>query len=192
LGDAIPGEPEKTEEQKALQNAISMRQAIPELDPNFRIPLGKAIVRKPGDDLTVVTWGSASHSCTEALADLEKAGIDVELIDLRTLVPPDMETVLKSVRKTGRLLVVHQDRVFSSIGRELQGAVHDALEGTPVVTHVLGMLPVAGIPQHLGLEHQIVVTPDKVVAAAQAVMQAKTATGIGPAIWIGDSSRARG
>jgi 2-oxoisovalerate dehydrogenase E1 component len=77
---------------------------------------------------------------------LTQDGVDCELIDLRTIVPPDMDAVLASVRKTGRLLVVHEDRVFSSLGREIQGAVHEALGGEHVITRVLGQDAVPGIP----------------------------------------------
>jgi 2-oxoisovalerate dehydrogenase E1 component len=90
------------------------------------VPLGKAALRRQGRDLTVVTWGRCTLFCGEAAEKLAQEGIDCELLDLRTIVPPDMEAVLASVRKTGRLLVVHEDRVFSSLGREIQGAVHEA------------------------------------------------------------------
>ena len=90
---------------------------------------------------------------------------------MRTVVPPDLDTVLASVRRTGRLLVVHEDRVFSSVGREIQGAVIDATPGEGVVARVLGQDPVPGIPQNINLEHALTVNPDKVVAAAQDVLK---------------------
>ena len=98
-----------------------------------------------------------------------------ELIDLRTIVPPDLDAVLASVRKTGRLLVVHEDRVFSSIGREIQGAVVEAMAGEPLASRVLGQDDVPGIPQNINLEHVIAVNPDKVYAAARAVLQTAVA-----------------
>ena len=82
------------------------------------------------------------------------------------IVPPDMDTVLASARKTGRLLVVHEDRVFASIGREIQGQVIEATVDDPVITRVLGQDPVPGIPQNIKLEHHIAVSPAKIVAAA--------------------------
>ncbi len=177
LGDAFPGEPTDPKEIAALKRSIGFQGHIPELPDDFRVPLGKAAIRRPGSDLTIVTWGRCTLFCHKAVAELTAAGIDVELIDLRTIVPPDMETVLASVAKTGRLLVVHEDRVFSSIGREIQGAVIEAMAGEPVVTRVLGQDPVPGIPQNIHLEEKIVVSPEKVVAAAHEVLGVRPAGG---------------
>lgn len=170
LGDAFPGEPTDPDEVKRLKRAIGMQGLIPDLPSDFRVPLGKGAVRRAGRDLTIVTWGRCTLFVQEALATLSERGIDVEMIDLRTIVPPDMELVLASVRKTGRLLVVHEDRVFASLGRELQGQVVEAMGDTPVATRVLGQDAVPGIPQNIQLEHHIVVSPQKVVAAAEQVM----------------------
>ncbi|PRQ04108.1 2-oxoisovalerate dehydrogenase subunit beta [Enhygromyxa salina] len=170
LGDAFPGEPSDPEEVKRLKRAIGMQGLIPDLPSDFRVPLGKAAVRREGRDLTIVTWGRCTLFTHEAIATLSERGIDVEMIDLRTIVPPDMDTVLASVRKTGRLLVVHEDRVFASIGREIQGHTIEAMAGSPVVTRVLGQDAVPGIPQNINLEHSIVVSPAKIVAAAEQTM----------------------
>ena len=172
LGDAFPNEATDPEEIKRLKRAIGMQGLIPDLPKDFRVPLGRAAVRREGRDLTIVTWGRCTLFVQEAIATLSERGIDVEMIDLRTIVPPDMDTVLASVGKTGRLLVVHEDRVFASIGREIQGHTIEAMAeaGTPVVTRVLGQDAVPGIPQNINLEHHIVVSPEKVVAAAEQVM----------------------
>jgi 2-oxoisovalerate dehydrogenase E1 component len=69
--------------------------------------------------------------------------------------------------------VVHEDRVFSSVGREIQGAVIEAMPGEHVVTRVLGQEPVPGIPQNIHLEHRIAVSPEKIVDAAMQVMAIK-------------------
>lgn len=177
LGDAFPGEPTDAEEIKRLKKAIGMQGLIPDLPTDFRVPLGKAAVRRQGRDLTLVTWGRATLFAQEAIATLSERGIDVEMIDLRTIVPPDMTTVLASVRKTGRLLVVHEDRVFASLGREIQGQTIEALADTPVVTRVLGQDAIPGIPQNVNLEHHIVVTPEKIVAAAEQVMRTELRRG---------------
>jgi 2-oxoisovalerate dehydrogenase E1 component len=91
-------------------------------------------------------------------------------------VPFDTEAILQSVRKTGRLLVVHEDRVFSSLGREIQGTVIEATQGEPIVTRVLGQDPVPGIPQNVSLEDRLAVNPDKVYDAAKALLEAKLAS----------------
>lgn len=176
LGDAFPGEPEDPAEVAALKRAIAFEGLAPPLPADFRVPIGKAAVRRAGQDVTVVTWGRCTLVCAQAVRKLEAEGIDCELIDMRTIVPPDMETVLASVRKTGRLLIVHEDRVFSSIGREIQGAVVEAMNGTPIVSRVLGQDPVPGIPQNVHLEDRIVVNLDKVYDSIRALLAVKTAT----------------
>jgi 2-oxoisovalerate dehydrogenase E1 component len=180
LGDAFPDEPSDAEEIKRLKRAIGMQGLIPDLPKDFRVPLGKAAIRREGRDLTIVTWGRCTLFVQEAIATLTERGISVEMIDLRTIVPPDMQTVLASVRKTGRLLVVHEDRVFASIGREIQGQTIEAMAGTPVVTRVLGQEAVPGIPQNINLEHYIVVSPEKVVAAAEQVMAVELRKAVAP------------
>ena len=80
-----------------------------------------------------------------------------------------------SVRKTGRLLVVHEDRVFSSLGREIQGAVHEAMRGEHVLSRVLGQDPVPGIPSPVHVEEQIVVSPEKVHRAVHELMAQRRA-----------------
>ncbi|MBX7080195.1 MAG: hypothetical protein K1X88_13455 [Nannocystaceae bacterium] len=178
LGDAFPGEPTDPKEVATLKRAIAFEGFAPDLPDDFRVPLGKAAIRRTGRDLTIVTWGRATLFCATAVEQLAAEGIDAEVIDLRTIVPPDMDTVLASVRKTGRLLVVHEDRVFASLGREIQGATLEALDpaGTSVVTRVLGQDPVPGIPQNIHLEEHVVVSPQKVVAAAHALLSIKRAS----------------
>src|SRR5580692_12956702 len=76
---------------------------------DYTVPIGKAIVRREGKHLTIVSYAAMMHTSLEAADALAKEGIDVEVIDLRTLLPLDEETILKSVRKTNRCLVVHED-----------------------------------------------------------------------------------
>jgi len=147
-----------------------LRATLAKVPDDFRIPLGKAALRRSGKDLSIITWGRCTLFCQEAIVKLTQEGVDCELIDLRTIVPPDLDAVLASVRKTGRLLVVHEDRVFSSLGRELQGAVHEAMAGEHVVSRVLGQDAVPGIPSPVQVEEQIVVSPEKVHRAAHELM----------------------
>lgn len=181
LGDAFENEPTDPEEIKQLKRAIFLEGKIPDIPKDFRVPFQRAAIRRPGKDLTIATWGRTTLACAEAVKGLAAdEGIDVELIDLRTVVPPDMDTVLASARKTGRLLVVHEDRVFSSVGREIQGQVTEATYGEGIVTRVLGQDPIPGIPQNVHLEHAIVVTPEKIRAAATALLAVKAAQAPAP------------
>jgi 2-oxoisovalerate dehydrogenase E1 component len=170
LGDAFPGEPTEPREVAALKRAIAFEGFAPELPDDFRVPLGKAALRRAGRDLTIVTWGRTTLVVASAAERLAAEGVECEVLDLRTIVPPDLDAVLASVERTGRLLVVHEDRVFASIGREIQGAVHEATADRHVPTRVLGQDPVPGIPQNVHLEDELVVTVDKVIAAAKAVL----------------------
>ena len=89
-------EPEKTYR--------SFREEVP--DEDYEIPLGIANVVNEGDDLTIISWGSMLKLCLDNLEDIKNLGYNPEIIDLRTIYPMDMETILKSVKKTGRVLVV--------------------------------------------------------------------------------------
>ena len=170
LGDAFPGEPTDKTEVAKLKRAIAFEGHAPDIPEDFRVPLGKAAIRRQGTDLTIATWGRCTLYVQKAIETLSAEGIDVEMLDMRTIVPPDMDTLLGSVGKTRRLLVVHEDRVFSSLGRELQGSVIEAMAGQPLATRVLGQDPVPGIPQNAHLEEKLVVSPEKVIAAARQVM----------------------
>ncbi|MGO7208873.1 transketolase C-terminal domain-containing protein, partial [Rhizobium ruizarguesonis] len=87
-----------------LENEILYGQHfdVPKLD-NFVLPIGKARIHRPGKDVTVVSFGIGMTYAIKAVAELEKLGIDVELIDLRTIRPMDLPAVIESVKKTGRL-----------------------------------------------------------------------------------------
>jgi 2-oxoisovalerate dehydrogenase E1 component len=98
--------------------------STPEPDANYLLPFGVAKIKKPGDDVTVVTWGMLVQRSLDAAAKIEeKYGVTVEVIDLRTLNPLDKETILNSVRKTGKLLIVHEDTLTSGFGAEIAAIV---------------------------------------------------------------------
>jgi 2-oxoisovalerate dehydrogenase E1 component len=89
---------------------------------DYVLPLGKARIVVSGTDLTLVTWGAMVHRCVEAAAGFEGR---VEVIDLRTIAPWDRECVLRSVQKTGRCLVVHEDNITAGFGAEVAAVVGD-------------------------------------------------------------------
>ncbi|WP_105429873.1 pyruvate dehydrogenase complex E1 component subunit beta [Neorhizobium sp. T6_25] len=91
---------------------------VPKLD-DFVLPIGKARIHRKGNDVTIVSFGIGMTYAVKAVAELEKEGIDVELIDLRTLRPMDLPTVIESVKKTGRLVTVEEGYPQNSIGTEI-------------------------------------------------------------------------
>ncbi|CAN7416917.1 pyruvate dehydrogenase complex E1 component subunit beta [Pararhizobium sp. LjRoot235] len=91
---------------------------VPKLD-DFVLPIGKARIHKVGKDATIVSFGIGMTYAIKAAAELEKEGIDVEIIDLRTIRPMDMPTVIESVKKTGRLVTVEEGFPQSSVGTEI-------------------------------------------------------------------------
>lgn len=95
----------------------------------YALPLGKAAVKRPGSDATVIAWGREVAMSVYAAENLAKEGVDVEVIDLRTLVPFDAETVLDSVAKTKRAVVVHQAVRRGGFGAEVSSIIHENLFG---------------------------------------------------------------
>jgi 2-oxoisovalerate dehydrogenase E1 component len=91
----------------------------PEPEDDFVIPFGKGKIRRSGEDITIISYGTGVHLSLHASDELAKEGISCEVIDLRTLAPWDKEMVLESIKKTGRGLVVHEDKVFGGFGGEI-------------------------------------------------------------------------
>jgi pyruvate/2-oxoglutarate/acetoin dehydrogenase E1 component len=104
-------------EHKKLYRAPFLREVLPPED--YVIPLGEARLDRQGTDVTIVTYGSMVHESRRAAARLEEEGIDVEILDLRSLMPLDEDRVVESVRKTHRLLVVHEDTRTGGIAGEI-------------------------------------------------------------------------
>ena len=131
------------------------------------MPIGKAAVRREGRDLTIVSYAAMVHTSLEAAAELAKEGIEAEVIDLRTLLPLDRETILASVRKTNKLLVVHEDTRTGGIAGEIAAVVMESafedLDG-PVRRVTSLDTPVPYAP---GLEEYFLPSAAKVVAAAR-------------------------
>jgi pyruvate/2-oxoglutarate/acetoin dehydrogenase E1 component len=98
-----------------------VKEEVPKTD--YTVPLGKAVVRREGRDLTILSYAAAAVTSLDAAAALAKEGIEAEVIDLRTLLPLDRETILASVKKTNRLLVVHEDTRTGGIAGEIAAIV---------------------------------------------------------------------
>jgi 2-oxoisovalerate dehydrogenase E1 component len=108
-------------EPKALYNDPVAEAIVPD---DFEVPFGKARIRREGTDMSFITYGNTTHMCLAAAKRLEQeSGRNAEVIDIRSLIPLDKETILNSVRKTGRVLVVHEDKVFGGFGGELASII---------------------------------------------------------------------
>ena len=170
LGPALPNEPTDRDAITALKKA-TMAGEIPEIEDVY-VPFGKAACRREGSDVTLVAWGRAVWTGLAAADKLAAQGVSVEVLDLRTLVPPDMDAVMASVEKTGRLIVAAEDRAFGGFVRQIQGDVVQRRPGTP--TRALGQKQVPGIGQSSVLEAATILTADDIVHAAGELMETRS------------------
>ena len=95
-------------------------------DGEYTLPIGAADVKAEGEDISVITYGLMLHLCLEAARDLEDEGVSVEVLDLRTLRPLDSEAILETARKTGKVLIVHEDTKAVGIGGEVVAIVAES------------------------------------------------------------------
>ncbi len=150
-------------EHKALYRRV--KEDLPEGD--YTVPIGKARIHRPGTDLSIITYGAMVYVAAEAAAVLEKDGISAEIVDLRTVAPLDEETVLASVRKTSKVILLHEDVMTGGIGGELAARIaeraFDSLDG-PVVRVAAPDTPV---PFSAPLEEAFLPNAARVVEAAR-------------------------
>lgn len=133
---------------------------------DYTVPIGPAVVSRPGTDLSVFAYGWMLHESLAAAAEVARDGIDVEVVDLRTLAPLDTATILRSVAKTNRALIVYEDNRFLGYGAEVAAIIAEEGFGdldAPVMR--LGGPDVPGIPYAKPLEEWFYVTKDKIIAA---------------------------
>jgi pyruvate dehydrogenase E1 component beta subunit len=145
---------------------------VPKMD-DFVLPIGKARIHKVGKDATIVSFGIGMTYAVKAAAELEKDGIDVEIIDLRTIRPMDLPTVIESVKKTGRLVTVEEGFPQSSVGTEIATRVmqqaFDYLDA-PILTIAGKDVP---MPYAANLEKLALPNVGEVVQAVKSVMYVK-------------------
>jgi 2-oxoisovalerate dehydrogenase E1 component len=144
---------------------------VPE-EAGWRVPIGLAEVAREGDDLTVVTYGLHRHLCLEAAqAVADDDGASVEVVDLRTISPLDRDTVLASVAKTGRCLVVHEDNVSFGVGAEVAAIVaEEAFWDLDAPVRRLATADVPSYPFAGALEAELFVDTPKITAAIRSLL----------------------
>ncbi len=144
---------------------LGHRGEVPEGE--YIVPLGLAEVKRPGTHVTLVSLAGAVHHCLTAAQALQSEGISVEVVDIRTVVPLDRATILESVRKTGRLVVVDPAPGMCSVASEVSAtAAEEAFESlkAPIVRLTAPNLPVPFSPH---LERLMYPTPDSIAAAVR-------------------------
>lgn len=146
----------------------AFKQEVPEED--YTVPIGKAKIVKKGENITVVAWGALVREAQKAIEEVEKEGISVELIDLRTISPIDRETIIESVKKTGRFLVVHEAVKSFGTGAELISIVNENaflhLEAPP--TRLTGFDITVPLPRG---EHHFIIEPRQIAKKIKEVVE---------------------
>ncbi len=143
-------------------------------EEQYSIPLGKADIKREGTDVTIVATAIMVHKSLEAAAELEKEGISVEVVDPRTLVPLDEETIINSVKKTGRLIVVHEAVKRGGIGGEIASMIaeSEAFDYLDAPIKRLGGLAIP-IPYNPTLEKAAIPQVADIIAAVKETVKYK-------------------
>jgi 2-oxoisovalerate dehydrogenase E1 component beta subunit len=153
-------------EHKYLYRRI--REQLPAED--FVVPIGKAAIRRTGRDLSILTYGAMVWTALDAAAALEAEGIDAEVVDLRTLLPLDQETIFESVGRTGRAIILHEATRTGGIGAEVAAVLAERcfeyLDAPPVRVTA----PDTPVPFAPGLEEYFLPNAEKVCRAARALV----------------------
>ena len=153
-------------EHKLLYRMPELREELPEED--YIVPLGKAVIRREGEDMTILTYGAMVHRSLRAAQTLEQEDdLEVEVLDLRSLTPLDRESILESVKRTNKVLIVHEDTLTGGIGAELAAILaedlFEYLDGP--ITRVTA--PDVPFPYAPPLEDAYLPGEEKILAAAR-------------------------
>ncbi len=152
-----------------LEHKYLYRQAFaktPEPDENYFTPIGKAKVVREGRDLSVITYGALVQRALEAARKLEQEGISVEVIDLRSILPYDKDAIVKSVKKTSKVLVAHEDMLTQGFGAEIAAFIAETcFQYLDAPVKRLGALDVAAVPYADNLEDAVLPNDKKMYDA---------------------------
>lgn len=140
---------------------LSITGDVPEQD--YIVPIGKAKVKREGTDITVISYGLTVHFALKAAEELAKEGISVHVLDLRTLQPLDKEAILESVRRTGKVLIIHEDNKTGGVGAEVSAIISEELFfelDAPIMRLCGDDIPAVGMAPTI--EKFFLLNPDKV------------------------------
>jgi 2-oxoisovalerate dehydrogenase E1 component beta subunit len=142
-----------------MEPKILYRAAVEQVpDEYYTLPLSKAEILKPGTDLTIISYGRPLYTCSAAIEAAEKdiKGANIELIDLRTIYPWDRQTILESVSRTGRAMIVHESMVNFGVGAEVAATIQEG-----AFLHLKAPIKrIAGWTTHTGLAYEKFILPD--------------------------------
>ncbi|WP_286883459.1 alpha-ketoacid dehydrogenase subunit beta [Aneurinibacillus sp. UBA3580] len=137
---------------------------VPESD--YTVPLGKADIKREGEDITVISYGLTLHFALQAAEKLAEEGISAHVLDLRTLYPLDKESIVEAARKTGKVLIIHEDNKEGGVGGEVAAVIaEECLFDLDAPIKRLAGPDVPAMPYSPTLEKFFMLTPDKVMAA---------------------------
>ncbi|WP_438448836.1 alpha-ketoacid dehydrogenase subunit beta [Gorillibacterium sp. sgz5001074] len=143
---------------------LSITGDVPEQD--YIVPIGKAKVKREGADITVISYGLTVHYALKAAEELAKEGISVHVLDLRTLQPLDKEGILEAVRRTGKVLIIHEDNKTGGVGAEVSAIISEELFfelDAPIMRLCGDDIPAVGMAPTI--EKFFLLNPDKVKEA---------------------------
>jgi len=147
-----------------------VRGEVPEED--YTVPIGVADVKMQGDDITVITYGLMLHHCIEAARTLADDGVSAEVVDLRTIRPLDQDTILASAKKTGKVLVVHEDTKALGVGGEVAAIIAEhAFEHLDAPIMRLAGPEVPAMPFSPTLEAEFLLDTDRIAAAMRELVR---------------------
>jgi 2-oxoisovalerate dehydrogenase E1 component len=142
-----------------------------EPDSEFLLPFGKAKVVKEGNDVSIITYGAMVHESNFAVRKLEEEGHSVEIVDIRTIAPLDVDTIYKSIKKTGKAVVIHEDTLTAGFGAEIAALISEncfeSLDG-PVKRIAALDTP---IPYHPNLEYTVLPTRDRIYKSVKELLK---------------------
>lgn len=144
----------------------SLKGEVP--DERYLIPIGKADLKRPGQHVSIITYGLMVSYAMKAAEVLDKEGISVEILDLRSIRPLDVEAILETAKKTGKVLMVHEDNLTGGIGGEVSALIaeHALFYLDAPIVRLAGP-DVPAMPYSPPLEHAFMITPEKIAEAAR-------------------------
>lgn len=141
-------------------------------DGDYTIPIGKADIKRSGTDISFITYGLMVHYCLEAAEMLQEQGYSVEVVDLRTVRPLDAETILESVKKTSKALVVYEDNKALGVGAEVAAIIaEEAFDFLDAPVTRLAGPEVPAMPFAPTLEDEFMVSAEKIIVSAKKLLE---------------------